>query len=141
MNKEDDLKQVLHRNGFSMTKARSEVFKALRAYGPCQIHVLQNKLKPAVHRASLYRVIALFESLGVVNRIPYGWKYKLELSDMFTDHHHHAHCTECNTILKLDENEDVEGMIEQLATDSELQLTSHSLEIHGICKDCQSGKK
>lgn len=134
------LKQHLRNNRHSPTSSRLTVFQALEKLGPCSVQDLEQYLSLKTHRSSVYRTIQLFEELGIVRRIPIGWKYKLELSDMFSDHHHHAHCNECQKVVKLEENASLEHAIEKLAQDSQFQLTSHSLEMQGVCRVCQTKK-
>lgn len=56
---------------------------------------------------------------------------------MFTDHHHHAHCIQCEAIITLEEHDPIERAIARLAHANGLAIRSHSLEIHGICQNCQ----
>lgn len=130
------LKSTLRDSGQSTTKTRLEIFKALETHGPCSLRTLQDITAQSLHRASVYRTVQLFESLGIVQRIPIGWKYKLELSDIFSDHHHHAHCSKCEKLIKLKEHEEIERAIEEIARANGLRITSHSLEIHGLCSTC-----
>lgn len=90
---------------------------------------------PTIDRASVYRAVELFEQLGVIQRIITGWKYKLELSDRFTDHHHHLTCTNCERIIKLNEDE-LEQFIDKLAQRAHFVPTAHQIEIQGLCEDC-----
>lgn len=127
----------LKHNGHSVTKSREAVFQALQRYGPIDIRGLIRSVKTTVDRATVYRVIDLFETLNIVRRIPYGWKYKLELSDKFTDHHHHAHCIRCDELIMLSENTDLEKAIEQTAREHGIMPTEHHLEIYGYCINCR----
>lgn len=89
-------------------------------------------------RASLYRTIGLFEKLGVVQRIYIGWKYKVELSDIFTHHHHHISCTHCGRIVAITEEDDIEQLISNLAAKHGFTAQQHQLEIRGLCKTCST---
>lgn len=98
---------------------------------------LVRAVAPDVNRASVYRCIALFESLGVVQRIQIGWKYKLELSNDFQDHHHHLVCTECGSISSFHEPSGFDAMLERIANLQAFEITAHQLELRGVCKSCQ----
>lgn len=89
-----------------------------------------------VDRSSVYRTVGLFERLGVVQRLNSGWKYKLELSDKFTAHHHHLTCTNCGRTVPLSEQE-LERFIELLAHSHGFRATAHQIEIQGLCQVCQ----
>lgn len=127
----------LKRQGHSVTKSRQAVFAALQRWGPIDVRRLIQSVHTTVDRATVYRVVSLFEELGIVRRIPYGWKYKLELSDTFTDHHHHAHCIRCEKLITLHEHKQLEQAIEQTARDHGITPTEHHLEIYGYCSDCR----
>lgn len=87
-------------------------------------------------RASVYRSIALFEQLGIVHRLHIGWKYKIELTDVFSHHHHHLACSRCGTVIPLTEDDELESMLSQLAASHNFQAQSHQLEIRGLCVRC-----
>ena len=91
-----------------------------------------------VDRASVYRNIALFEHLGIVQRLQIGWKYKLELSDNFNHHHHHMTCVRCNQTTALPEDQQLESRLQQLARTRGFAPQDHQIEIRGLCQNCQT---
>lgn len=132
------VKELLKSKGHSLTKTRQQVFSALTDSDALSMSQLVRKLQFKMDRASIYRTIDLFERLGIVNRLQIGWKYKLELSEEFADHHHHAACMNCGKIVAFEENADLEIDIHKLSDHLGFKLTSHSLELRGLCPDCQS---
>jgi Fur family ferric uptake transcriptional regulator len=128
-------RQILKDHGYSVTEARMAVFKALVGQEPMSMHSLIG-LAVEVDRASVYRAIDLFEKLGIVQRLNTGWKYKIELTDRFNDHHHHISCTECGKTVAMNEQE-LEQFIEALARQHGFALKSHQIEIQGVCTNCQ----
>lgn len=137
---ESSLSNVLKKQGHSNTKARQDIFNALADSGPITMAQLTNKVRARVDRTSVYRTVDLFEKLGIVNRLQIGWKYQLELSDLFTEHHHHATCIQCGNVVSLEEDENLESGITLLAESVGFSIKSHSLEIRGLCATCQSKK-
>jgi Fur family transcriptional regulator, ferric uptake regulator len=133
--------EVLRKNGCSLTKVRQAVFEALEEKGPLSMNELVNKVKPSVDRASVYRTIALFEELGIVQRIQLGWKYKLELSDLFNYHHHHISCSKCGTVSPIKEDAILEASVQAIAQEYGFQTTRHQIEIQGICRNCQDSMR
>jgi Fur family ferric uptake transcriptional regulator len=129
---------VLKQHGYSLTKTRQQVFNALADSDTLTMAQLSRKLSHKMDRASVYRTIDLFEKLGIVNRLQIGWKYKLELSEAFAGHHHHATCMQCGVVTAFEEDFDLESDIMKLASDMDFILTSHSLELRGLCKNCQT---
>lgn len=132
------LEQTLRKHGYSLTKPRQAVFDILKNHGPLATQSIITSLAKSVNRASVYRTIALFENLGIVQRLQFGWKYNLELSDAFQRHHHHFLCVICNQIFTIKESPRLEHQISALVLRLGFKPTSHQLEIQGKCKACKS---
>lgn len=92
-----------------------------------------------VDRASVYRTVSLFEQLGILQRLQVGWKHKLELSDAFQEHHHHASCLRCGTSVELPENDELETSLRTMAEAYGFRMDRHQLELQGLCRNCQQG--
>ena len=129
--------KTLKQNKYSLTNARTLVFEALEHEEPLSMAELQAKLGGMIDRASLYRTIALFEKLGIVQRLQIGWKYKVELADNFNFHHHHITCKNCNMTLPVREDLTLEASIKNLAMEYGFSEPTHQLEIHGLCPNCR----
>ena len=85
--------------------------------------------------ATIYRVLTQFESAGLVTRHHFeGGISVFELNQ--GEHHDHILCIKCGKV-----EEFVDDVIEQrqkdIAEKSGFSMTDHSLNIYGICKDCQ----
>lgn len=130
--------KMLRDNNHSVTHTREFVFSLLIDKEPQTIAELAKASVGKVNRASLYRIIELFEQLHIVQRVYVGWKYKLELTDAFQRHHHHITCKNCEKIIPITEDEAVEDLITNLAKAYGVAPTGHVLEIQGICSDCQA---
>ena len=133
---ETQLLAVLRRAKRSLTKPRLTVFQALQQPEPLPMRQLIAKCG-AIDRASVYRTIALFEQLGIVQRLTIGWKYKLELSDRFQAHHHHLICKTCGAIISLPEDKTLEYWVQRVTGSYHYSLLSHQLEIRGLCPNCK----
>jgi len=131
---------TLRSHNQSVTQARNQVFLALQGQEPQTMHELVEQCKPYMDRASVYRVINLFESLGIVQRLQIGWKYKLELSDSFHYHHHHATCNRCGQTIALPDDLQLENRIDLLALQSGFYSQTHQIEIRGLCLNCSKNK-
>ncbi|HSX52757.1 MAG TPA: transcriptional repressor [Patescibacteria group bacterium] len=130
-------KILLKERGYSVTEPRLLVFEQLQGQEPIDMAELHQNLTGLVDRASLYRIIKLFEQLGIAQRLQIGWKYKIELSDRFSDHHHHLTCTNCKRVIPIN-TEALEAFIQQAATQQSFAPSSHQVEIQGLCQICQS---
>lgn len=131
------LQQHLKSHGFSVTKARHIVFSALEDKEAISMAELVLACGEQLDRATVYRTITLFEELGIVTRIQIGWKYKLELTDSFSHHHHHLTCTKCGSVTSLSEDTDLEERLNELAVLYHFKPSDHQIEIRGLCHACQ----
>lgn len=118
-----------------MTPARRALYEALQTNGALTMKQLCQLLP--CDRASVYRTVALFEKLGVVQRVYTGWKYSVELSDVFDHHHHHATCLQCYKVLVLPEDATLEAVLHTIASKQGFQLESHQVELNGVCQACR----
>lgn len=130
------LQKELKGHGHSYTKSRAMVFQAIEQNGPLSMHRLTAQLRQSVDRASVYRIVALFEELGIVQRLQMGWKYRIELSDQFAEHHHHLSCTRCGNVIEFTENEALEASLKKVAAQYDFALMNHQIELQGICGPC-----
>jgi Fur family transcriptional regulator, ferric uptake regulator len=130
---------TLRKSGHSNTAVRKMVFEAMIDQEPLTMSELVRRLKDRCDRASIYRTVSLFEKLTIVERLQIGWKYKLELTDEFSEHHHHLTCLNCGGVTTVDEDQAVESRIHILAVKAGFQPKSHQLEIRGICRECHTG--
>jgi Fur family ferric uptake transcriptional regulator len=130
-----ELRTHLKKHRQSLTEPRRAVFAALRGHEPQTMQQLVVAC-PGIDRASVYRTIALFERLGVVQRLQIGWKYKLELTDAFSRHHHHLTCLKCGRIISFDESPELERQLRWIAASNRFKVRSHQLEIQGLCSRC-----
>jgi Fur family ferric uptake transcriptional regulator len=135
-NQTNDLKSILKSANQSLTSSRQLVFNSLKLHDPLSMSELVKLCLNEVDRATVYRVIKLYEDLGIVQRVPVGWKYKLELSEKFSHHHHHLTCLNCSKIIDITPPENIELDIMRLAKDYGFEVRSHQIEISGVCKDC-----
>lgn len=127
----------LREAGQSLTKPRQAVFDALQHHKSLTMAELV-KACQGVDRASVYRTVDVFEKLGVVVRIPTGWKYRLELGETFLEHHHHATCVHCGASIALPEDKMLEQRLHELAARRNFQLQGHQIELTGLCEACQA---
>jgi Fur family ferric uptake transcriptional regulator len=135
------LSDILKRNGRSTTKPRQLVFNLLEDQEPQSMHDIYVKAEGKIDRASLYRIIRIFEQTGIAQRVYIGWKYKIELTDIFSHHHHHISCLGCHKLIAIHEDEKIEKLIANIAKKHHVLATSHQLEVQGYCINCQQNLK
>lgn len=130
------ISKALQNHGLSTTRSRVAIFTAIADYGPLSIQDIVSLTELTVNRASVYRTIELFEKLGFVRRIMNGWKYRIELSDTFTHHHHHIVCRKCGKVHELSFSPILEKELELLFQNTGFIDIRHEIEAAGICQDC-----
>lgn len=130
------LKNALKSHGASITSPRCTVFHALSVqHAPVSVQELAS-VCPGVDQASVYRTVKLFEESGIIVRILSGSQSRVELSDLFSPHHHHIACTVCGKIVSLHEDTVLEKMINSLGAQYKFSKIHHSLEMEGVCENC-----
>lgn len=89
--------------------------------------------------ATVYRTLARFEELGLVQRVDLGdgrARFELAESQPGGHHHHHLVCRGCSQIVEIDDC--IPPELEQRVADhSGFQNVTHRLEFFGICPKCQ----
>jgi Fur family transcriptional regulator, ferric uptake regulator len=130
------VKTTLKEARFSATRARILVFTTLASGGPKSVGGLASALSKDIDRATVYRTIELFERLGIVNRIWHGFKHRVELSEIFPPHHHHAMCQQCGRMIDIASPE-LESALTSLAKKHRFLALNHSVELTGYCPNCQ----
>jgi len=141
MSKEESIKlfkKILKDNNKSITKSRMLVFETLLENNSQSLNEISKKTKNEINRSSLYRIIEMLERLNVIEKVSIGWKYKIELSDIFMSHHHYITCRSCEKIFITEPNPGLEKLIDDIADKADFAFQKHQVEINGICLDCQA---
>ncbi|NOQ29883.1 MAG: transcriptional repressor [Helicobacteraceae bacterium] len=85
--------------------------------------------------ATIYRTLTLLEDSNMVTSLSFGAsgkKYELGMKE----HHDHMICTKCNTIIEF-VDDDIEKRQHIIADEAGFKLLDHSMQMYGICKNCQ----
>lgn len=135
------LETVLREHNKNITAPRIAVYDELLDGKQVTIRQLSYRLKNTIDRASIYRTVQLFEKIGIVHRVYVGWKYSIELADDFQPHHHHLTCNNCGKIITIHDYPELEEAIASFASRESFMLTSHQVELQGICSDCNMRTK
>ncbi|MFO0971441.1 MAG: Fur family transcriptional regulator [Candidatus Saccharimonadales bacterium] len=131
---EEEIKSLLKQQGFSATKTRLAILRALLATQPATMQELITSL-PQIDRATVYRTIDLFVDLNIAKKVSTGFKYRIELGESFQEHHHHLTCLRCSSVIDVHTPE-IEYAIEQTAANNGFRPLRHDLEITGYCSNC-----
>jgi Fur family transcriptional regulator, ferric uptake regulator len=129
------LEQALKQHQVSITKPRKQLYDILSHSEPLTMQELLATL-PELDKTTIYRAVALFEKIGIIQRLQIGFTYKLELSNEFQEHHHHLTCIRCERTFALPEDDLVESRLTELARAQGFEPQDHQLEIRGLCQEC-----
>ena len=132
--------QDLKKLGLKTTLPRLKILKVLERSGKRHMSV-EDMYKylldhdEEVSLATIYRVLAQFEKLGMVTKL--NFENSQAVFELMPDEHHdHLVCVKCG---KIDEFQDdvIEQHQEDIAHQYGYQLTEHCLYLYGVCPDCQ----
>jgi Fe2+ or Zn2+ uptake regulation protein len=135
----DDLVAALGRDGHRLTAPRRAVARLIATreghFTAAELVGDARRLHLDVGRATVFRALELFASLGLVERIdlPEGVHAYVACDPL---HHHHAICTGCGRSLDVADHGLVE-MLGEIGRRSGFRVTTHRLEIFGLCAACQ----
>ena len=104
----DNLRELLIKNGYKVTKQREIIFEALKEnsgshLSPEELHDIVIKKDSDIGIATVYRTLQLLDELKVVYKINFNdnrYRYEISSEDE-THHHHHLICTNCNKIIEV----------------------------------------
>ena len=137
MSELDQFKQLLTAHSASVTQPRLRVFETLQsAQEPMKTGEIARRTE-GVNRASVYRTLELFASLGITTTIMRGWIPYTELAEPFKIHHHHAACRTCARQFEI-ESDILEEAVRTVAERNGFILEQHTIELAGICADCRT---
>ncbi len=132
-------KQMIRALNLKITEPRMNILKALHAG---RSHVTAQELfekvaenDPSIGFATVYRFLRTLADQGFVTELRMGGlaaRYELTPKS----HHDHLTCIRCSKICEF-ENDTIEKLQEAVAKQFGFKLTSHVMELYGVCTDCQ----
>ena len=134
-------RELLKEDNLKFTKQRELVLKIVYEnsghFTPEDIYNLIKEKHPniTIGIATIYRTLSLLEESGIVNSLSFGSKGK-KYEFGLTDHHDHLICTECGKLIEF-QDAIIENRQEEIAREFNFKMTDHTMNITGICEDCQ----
>ena len=135
--------QKLRKHKFRITPQRIAVLKILASSNghPSVEEVYQRVRKnfPTTSLATVYKTVALLKEFNEVLELGFP-----EGSNRYDGNkpfpHPHLICTNCRKII--DPNiASLEGVTQELTSETGFRITSHRLDFFGVCPDCQVKKR
>ncbi len=138
-------KDILKQNNLKFTKQREVVLKTMynndEHFSPETLYMLVKEVYPELNVgiATVYRTLNLLEDSDMVTSLSFGASgKKFELGNK--PHHDHMICKKCDEIIEF-EDDAIETRQEEIARQHNFRLTSHIMQLYGVCKKCQKNKK
>ena len=136
----DVLEEYISVNNLKITKQRRTVLKIfLESKDHVSVEELYNtvlKTEPKIGLATVYRTLALLTKSGLALEMDFGDGQKRYETSYRSDHHDHMVCTECGKILEFN-HPLIEKYQEEVAKQKNFKITSHKLDLFGLCQDCK----
>src|ERR1700730_5202322 len=135
LSRADWMLRRLDEEGQRLTGRRELVVQAIAAKpGSFTPEALVDELRPhGIGRATVYRALELLERLGVLTRVHLGACHALTVCD--EGQPHHLLCSSCHAVVPVDASA-IEQEIQNLATQLQFRVETHTLEFAGRCADC-----
>ena len=130
--------KLLKQAKLKVTPARVAILQILDGSPPISAQDIVDRLSQnnqAADPVTVYRSLDQFVASNIVKQINFNeGKFRYELAG---DHHHHLVCQTCNKVIPI-EDCDIEDKVKQQASKYKFDITSHTLEFFGLCRQCQS---
>ncbi len=139
-----DRDQVLQRymaeHGLKSTRQRSLIIDTFfDMKGHLSVEDLWTKVRaldPKVSVATVYRTMKLLNDCGLAHARNFGDGQTRYEAAIGRHHHDHLICTRCQTIIEF-ENDRIEQLQDAVARKHGFTVTSHKMELYGLCRNCQ----
>ncbi|MBV5278347.1 MAG: transcriptional repressor [Campylobacteraceae bacterium] len=133
-------KELLKKNNLKFTKQREVVLKTLYEkndhFTPEDLYILLKEDYPQLNIgiATVYRTLNLLEESLMATSISFGVAgKKFELANK--PHHDHMICKTCGLIIEF-QNDKIEQLQLEIAKVNHFKITSHLMQLRGLCKKC-----
>ncbi len=132
--------QYLRENNLKVTQERlallEEIFEAEEHLDADELLARMKAKKKKVSRATIYRTLDLLVQCGLVRKSRLGQEHYFYERVQPGKRHDHMVCTNCGTIIEfwdpqLDERQ------RQICRDHGFRPSFYSIQIQGLCADCQ----
>ena len=140
----EELFKVLDRymgeRGLKSTRQRNQIIETFFGMdGHLSVEEVWARVReddPRVSVATVYRTMKLLGESGLAHARNFGDGQTRYEAAMGREHHDHLICTRCGTIIEF-ENDQIERMQDAVARRHGFKVTSHKMELYGVCKACQ----
>lgn len=134
----------LKTRGLSVTRQRKfvldQVYRDHAHFEADEVVDALKKRNERVSRATVYRTLAHLEQCNLIKKIDLGHGHSHYEHILGHEHHEHLYCEKCGKIIEFNDPI-LERQIEKSAKLNDFQMTSHTVQVLGICKECSINKE
>jgi Fur family ferric uptake transcriptional regulator len=138
--KEEVLGRYMAQRGLKSTRQRSLIINTFFSMaGHLSVEDVWSKARQRdakVSVATVYRTMKLLGECGLAHARNFGDGQTRYEAAMGRHHHDHLICTQCGAIVEF-ENDRIEALQEAVARKQGFRVTSHKMELYGLCRICQ----
>jgi Fur family ferric uptake transcriptional regulator len=102
-----------------------------------EIHEQLRRAGEGIGLTTVYRTLQALADAGEVDVLRTGSGEAVYRRCASVEHHHHLVCRRCGRTVEI-EGPDVESWAERVADEHGFSDVSHTVEIFGLCRDCDS---
>lgn len=134
------LERALSRRGLRHTRQREVLtdifFTSDGHFSLDELLAMAKKRDAGIGYATVYRTLKLLTELGLAQERQFAdGQTRYEATDGV--HHDHLICTRCKKIVEFEEDR-IEQLQDEVAARLGFRLSSHKMELYGLCSDCQA---
>jgi Fur family transcriptional regulator, ferric uptake regulator len=133
------LAKYMAERGLKSTRQRNLIIDTFfAAEGHLSVEDLWTKVRSQdtkVSVATVYRTMKLLNECGLAHARNFGDGQTRYEPAVGRHHHDHLICTRCGMIVEF-ENDRIEAMQEAVARRHGFRVTSHKMELYGLCRNC-----
>ena len=89
-----------------------------------------------VSRSTIYRTLADLEKAGLIRKVAQTDGRHIYEHDYGYPQHDHLICNKCKKLFEF-ENDQISGILEEVAAEHGFLMEGHRLEVQGTCEDCR----
>lgn len=133
------LEDYIVQHNLKITKQRRAVLEAFLGsedhVSAEELYKLVTEKEPKIGLATVYRTLSLLTQSGLASELDFGDGQKRYEHKFMHSHHDHMICTECGKIIEFS-HPMIEKLQEEVAGRHGFKLTSHKLDLFGLCTEC-----
>jgi len=134
-----DIATQLKSKGIKLTKHKIQVlqlFSNHRHLDALQIFTLLKEQKINISLATVYRTLIKLEQHDIIQK--HNFNHEQSTYELIhpNEHHDHMICLSCKQVIEF-VNHKIEELQQSIASKEQFKIVSHSLNLYGICKNCQ----